>query len=99
MHGARLGIFGAVDQPPNSRMRNCAGAHGARFNRDKEIAIQKPIVAEGLTGLAEGKNFSVRRGIVGANGPITSSTYDLAVMNYHRAHRHFAESECPVGLT
>ena len=61
---AAFGVGRAEVEPPQPRQRNGRRAHGAGFERDVEVAPDKPLGGQGAAGLANGKNFGVRRRIV-----------------------------------
>ena len=93
MDGTSLGICSSVNQTANSRVRDGAGAHGARLDRDVEIAIEESIVADGLSGFAQREDFGMSGGIVRTEGTIAAATDHPTLVNDDGSHRHFAKRE------
>ncbi len=58
-----FGILRAVNQPSQARMNHGTGAHGARLNCSKQLAVAQAMVTEVFPGLAESNNLGVSRGI------------------------------------
>ena len=88
-----LGVFCSVDQAADARVRDGAGAHRAGFDRDIQIAVQQAIIADRLRSFTKRQYFGMGRGIVGADRPIASPAYDLAIVDNNRANRNFAHRQ------
>ena len=64
--GAGFGVAGGEDQAGDARVEDGAGAHGAGFERAVERAAGEAVVAERAAGGAQGDDFGVGGGVVGA---------------------------------
>ncbi len=84
-------VFGAVDQSADSRVGNGSRAHGARFHRYVEIAVQQAIVSDNMARLAQSLDFSMRCWIVISDRAITSASHDMAVTDDDRTHGNLPE--------
>src|SRR5579862_970440 len=58
-NGSRFRIVGAIDETADASMHHGAGAHGTRFNCNKQITAPQTVVAEVFTGLAQCDDFCV----------------------------------------
>ena len=64
-----------------SRIHNRAAAHGARFERNIHIAVDKTPPAEFFASTVYCRNFSVFQGIFVVFAPIVARSDDFTVMN------------------
>jgi hypothetical protein len=60
-------------------MHHRAGAHGARFNCNKEFALFQTVVTNGATSLAQGNDLSVSGRIRLGYVPVPAAAYDAAI--------------------
>ena len=85
---ARAFVSCAVNQPPDARLDQSAGAHRARFDRRVNIDAHQPVVAELTGGLAQRDDFSVGSGIAVGASAVTADGDELAVMDNTSTDRH-----------
>jgi hypothetical protein len=78
-------------------MYQSAGAHGARFNCSKQFTAFQTMVAEGGTGLAQGDDLGVGRGIGIGEVAVLPAGYDFSLVNDNSADRNFSRFECALG--
>ncbi len=78
--GSGIASGGCVENTVRTRPIDCAEAHGARFAGSIEIAAGQLESAQDATGLANGFDFGVGRGIVGGRNAIDGFGDDLAVL-------------------
>ena len=76
---------------------NAPGAHRARFNCNKELAVFQTMVTNGRTGFAQRDDLGVGGRIGVGDVAIPSAAYDLAVADHDRADRDFSSFECALG--
>src|SRR5271157_1131274 len=93
MHRSGLGVFRAIDQAPDSRVRDGAGAHGAGLDSHVEIAIEQTIVAEGFSSFAQGEYFGVPCRIVGCERAVESAAYESSAVHDDRPDGNFAHRQ------
>ena len=93
---ARLGVERADDQASQPGVNHGSGAHGARFERDVEMAIGEPVVAERAGRLAQGDDLGVSRGIDVSQYTILPRGNDLILEDDDSANRHLSRirGEC-----
>ncbi len=91
-HRAAFGVLGPEHQPPDTRVADGPGAHGAGLKRDKQGQPRQAIVAQHLRRGAQGENLRMGRGIAGADRRIGGAGHDSACgrVNDHSAHRNLA---------
>jgi hypothetical protein len=65
LDGSAFGAEGAVVDVADTGEQEGAGAHGAGFERDVEVAVFEPPVAQGGGGAAKGEYLGVGRGVGG----------------------------------
>jgi hypothetical protein len=97
MHGPGLGIVRAIYQAPDAGMYQCARAHRARLNCNKQLAGFETMVTNGCTGLAQGDDLGVGCGVVVGDVAIPSPADDLAVAYDDGAHWNFSGFESALG--
>jgi hypothetical protein len=93
LHGTRLGIVGAVDQALDPGVHQRTGAHRARFNCSKQVAVLQAMVTDGYTGFAEGYDFGMGCGIVVDDVAVPAAADDAAFADYDRSYWDFARFE------
>ena len=81
MHGARLGVVRTINEAPNPRVDERSGAHRARLNCSKQLAVAQAMIADRGSCLAERDDFGVGRGIGVREIAIVSAANDLAAVN------------------
>jgi len=74
-------------------MHQCSGAHRARFNCNKQVALFQTMVTNGCSGFAQRDHLRVGRGVVIGDVAVPSSAYDLAVADRDCAHWDFSRFE------
>src|SRR5215472_8887283 len=89
MDRARFWVIRSVHQALNPRVHQCAGAHGAGFNCNKQLAPSQAVVAERGASLPQRDDLGVRSGIGVGDGPVPSASNDLAVSHDYGAHGNF----------
>src|SRR5437763_10522650 len=72
-----LGIVAAVDEFRDECIDDRAGAHGARFERDDQGAVDQTPVAQCLARFAHGENFGVGGGVVIGFALVKAAADDL----------------------
>src|SRR3984957_6978208 len=92
-HRAGLRIVGAIDEPLDAGMHHRTGAHSARLNCNKQIAVSQAVVTNGCTRLAQRNNLSVRGWVGVRDIAIPSPANDAAPMHDHRSDGNFAGFE------
>src|SRR5271157_3683893 len=93
MHRSGLGVFRAIDQAPDSRVRDGTGAHGAGLDSHVEIAIEQAIVADGPPRFSKCKYFGVRCRIVGCERAVESAAYESSAVHDDRPDGNFAHRQ------
>jgi hypothetical protein len=75
--GSGLGVGGGVDEAADAGVEDGAGAHGAGFEGGVEVAGVEAVVAERLTGGAEGYDLGVGCGVgIGDDAVLTAGEND-----------------------
>jgi hypothetical protein len=90
---ARFRVVRAVHQALDAGMHQRPGAHGARFNCNKEFTASQAMVAESGTGFAQRDHFGVRCGVAFTDVAIPSAANDTPVDNDYRADGNFSGFE------
>src|SRR5271169_62459 len=90
VHRAALGVGGAVIQPADAGKRHGAGAHGAGFERDIEVAAVEAFSAERGGSLPDRDQFGMRGRIAVGKRAVPGPRDDFAGAHDHTADRHFA---------
>jgi hypothetical protein len=97
MYRARLGIVRAIYQPPDAGVHHRAGAHGARFNCNKQIAVFQTVVTKGSTGFAQRHDLGVGRGVRVADVAIPSAPDDPSIAYNDRSDGNLARIQRALG--
>jgi hypothetical protein len=90
LHGARFGIVGAVDQALDPGMHQGSGAHRARFNCSKQVALGQTMIPYGCSRFAEGYNFGVSGGIVVGDVAVPPAADDFVAAHYYCSDWNFS---------
>ena len=99
VNGAGLGIIGPIDQALKTRQEECAGAHGAGFDSDENLAVEEAMISELSRSLPKSNNLGVCSGIGTGEILIEAVTHDAVLANDHRADRHLADFKCALSGT
>ena len=84
-------IRGPIVDPRNPSLRDGAGAHGARFERNIEVAAREAFISKSFAGLADRENFGVGGWIMQLSSAVSCGCqYGPIRCHKHRAHRDFA---------
>jgi hypothetical protein len=97
LNGTGFGIVRAVNEAVDPGMHDGAGAHGARFNCNKQVASGEAMVAERGTGFAQGYDFSVSGGIVVGDVAVPSAADDALIMDDYGSDGDFSGFEGALG--
>jgi hypothetical protein len=95
-YSSSFGIFGAIHQPPDAGMNHSSGAHGARFNCNKEVTVPQTVVAERGPSVTQGRDFGVCGGIELANVAIPSPANNHPGMDHHGSDWYFTALQRPL---
>ena len=87
---AALGIGRGVIQPGDARVDNRARAHGARLERDPQLAAFQPLVTKRQGGGANRRDLGMRGRIVRPARRVAAFADHNAILDHHRADRHHA---------
>ena len=92
----RAGAFvcGAVNQTPDARLNQSAGAHRARLDRGVNINVRQPVVAELTGSFAKRDDFSVSGRIAVGSSAISRGGDELIFTNDTSADRHLTAIFC-----
>jgi hypothetical protein len=93
IHCARFGIVRAIDEALDPGVHQRSGAHWARFNCSKQVALGEAVVTDGCTGLTQRDDFGVGGGIVVADIAVPAASDNSSVAYDHRSYRDFAGFE------
>jgi hypothetical protein len=93
MHGSGFWILGAIDQGADPCVHHGSGAHGARLDRYKQIAVCQAVIAESRSGFAQRDYFCVGSWVGVGQIAIESAPDDFAFVNYDCAYRNFTQVE------
>jgi hypothetical protein len=94
-----LGIVRAVNQALDAGMDQSSGAHCARFNCSKELAVGQSVVAHGGASVTQRHNLSMCCGIAIADVAIPSPACDAPVAHHDCTNRHLARFQRALGAT
>ena len=83
--GGGIGLGIAVENPARPGPLNGPQAHGAGFATSVEVAAIELEGAQLLAGFADGIDFGVAGGVVGAGDLVEAAGDDCAVFHHHRA--------------
>jgi hypothetical protein len=89
-HSSTLLVTGSVVETPYSRKGYGAGAHGAWFERDIEIASRQTLGMQQGTRGADDEHFRVGRRIVKLKRPVAVACQNFSVLDEYGAHRNLA---------
>ena len=88
---ARLGVCRAVYHPPDAAVDDGPGAHGARLQRDEQLALPQPPTAQLFAGGINGQQLCMMQGVFFGLAGVVGGSYHLAVAGHHGPHRHLAQ--------
>jgi len=97
MYRARLWIIRAVDQTFDAGVHYGTGAHGARFNCNKQLTVSQTVVTNGCTGFAEGDDLRVGGRIGVRDVAVPSAADDFSFADHNGAHWNFIHFESALG--
>ena len=97
MDRACFRVIGAVNEALEPGVYERAGAHGARFNCNKQCAIFQAMIADCDTGFTEGHDLGVRSGIAIGKVPVAATADYLAAAHDDRAYRDFPRFQRSLG--
>ena len=89
-------VLGAIDQSVDSCVGDGSGTHGARFNRDVEIAIRQAVIGDNVARFSQRLYFRVRRWVVIGDWAIAAAAHDVSFAHDDCADRDLAERESPL---
>jgi hypothetical protein len=92
MAGTGLWVVGTIDEAFDTGVDESTGAHGARFQGDKQVGIVEVPGAGSAGGLLEGQNFGVSGGIAASLPTVAGSPNDDPVANHDGPHRDLAQA-------
>ena len=69
-------------------MHHGAGAHRARFNCSKQVALFQAVVTNGCTGLAQGNDLGMGAGVGVCEIAVPAAAHNLTVIYHDRAYWH-----------
>ena len=88
-HCPGLWVVRAIYQALNAGMHQRSGAHRARLNCNKQLAVFQAMVTDGCTGFAQRDDLGVGGRIGLGDVAVPSAADDLVVAYYDRADRNF----------
>ena len=88
MYRACTFVRGAVNQTPDARLNQRAGAHRARFNRRIDINAREPVIAELTGGLAQSDDFGVGGRIAVGARAVTGDGDELVAVDNTSSDGH-----------
>src|ERR1051325_5141926 len=88
-HRARSFIRCAVNQPPDTRLYQCACAHRARLDRRVNVDSGEPVVTELSGSLTKRDDFGVGGGIAVSTRAVSGNNDELVFAYNARADGHF----------
>jgi hypothetical protein len=97
VHRACFGVIRTVNQTFKAGMHQCPGAHCARFNCSKELAVAQAMVTDVSSSLAQGDDLGVSAGIALSKVTVPASAHDLIITDNDRTYRHFSCFEGTLG--
>ena len=99
MYRTSFGIVRAVNQPLQTRVHQRAGAHGARLNCNKQLAVSQTMVTDDCAGFPQSDDLGMRTRVRVGEIAIPAPSDDIAIAHYDGAHRDFSGFEralrCP----
>jgi hypothetical protein len=78
-------------------MHHGAGAHGARFNCNKQSAVFQTVVTNSGTSLAQRHDLGMGCRVGAGNVAVPSPSHDLAAAYYDRSYRDFSRFQASLG--
>jgi hypothetical protein len=87
---AAFGIVGAENEARDTGLDDGARAHVAGLDGDVEGGVREAVVAEEAGGFAKDDHFGVGRGIDIADGAISGTSEEFALVDEHRTDGDFS---------
>ncbi|KAI1692428.1 ribosomal l28 family domain-containing protein [Ditylenchus destructor] len=87
---AALGIAGPVIEPGDTGMGDGARAHGARLQRDPQVAILQPVAAKRFRRRANRQHLGMRGGVMQGSRSVGRDRDHRLAPHHHRAPGHLA---------
>src|ERR1700751_4106682 len=78
-------------------MHHSTGAHGARFNCNKESAVSQTVITNGCSSLAKCDHFGVSSGIAIGDVAVPATADDVSVTHNDSAYGNFMDFQCALG--
>jgi hypothetical protein len=97
VNGPSFRVIRPVNQAPNAGMNQRPGAHRARLNCSKELAVSQTVVAKDGAGGTQGYDLGVRGGVVVGQVPVPAPADQLPGAYDDRSYRHFAHLQSALG--
>jgi hypothetical protein len=97
MDCAGFEVVGAVHQTPNPRVYQGSGAHRARLNCSKQLAVAKAMVSDGCASLAKRNNLGVGGGVTVREIAVPPVRDNAALANHNCSDRHLAGFQRALG--
>lgn len=96
--GAAFGVVGAVDEARDAGLDDGACAHAAGLDSDVERGTGEAVIVQKARGLAKDNNFGMGGGVAIADGAVTGTGEDLAVVDEDGADGDFSGCSCAARL-
>ncbi len=93
-HRTSFGIIGAVHQTLEASVHQSPGAHRARLNCNKQLAISDAVITKVSGRLPQCNYFGVRCWIRVGNVAIPSASHNCFAADDDRPDRYFSSFEC-----
>lgn len=91
VYRAALGVLSAVIKTPEACKGDGARTHGARLQRDIEVAIDQPFAPQAFCRRANGQNLGMGGWVLEFHYPVAGFGQNLPIrVEDHRSHWHFA---------
>jgi hypothetical protein len=92
-HCACFWIIRAVNEALDASVHHSAGAHRARFNCNKQLAVSQTVVTHGRPRLSEGDDFGMSGGVEVGDVAIPSTAYDSSLEDDDSSHGNLIHFE------
>ena len=90
LDGTTLGIGGGKVKSANSSKRHCRRAHGARLQRDVQIAVRKSLASHRGRGRTNGDKLGMRSGVAVGDDAVAGPRNHAAIPHDDASNRHLA---------
>src|SRR5579864_9356381 len=78
-------------------MHHGAGAHGTRFNCNKQLTVSQTVITNGCTGFAKSDHFGMGGGVGVGDVAVPSAATDLAIADHDGTDRDFVRFQSALG--